>query len=196
MQEILVPTRCWWAQNSQLEIVYHDTQWGVPTHDDKILFEFLLLEGAQAGLSWATILKKREGYRRAFAGFDITQVARFGEETYQALLMNAEIVRNRSKIKSAIQNARVVLNIQEEFGSFDSFLWRFVDGVPRHNAWNSRSEIPVQTPESDALSKELKRRGCNFVGSTICYSFMQAMGMVNDHTTDCFRWHELQASQE
>jgi DNA-3-methyladenine glycosylase I len=196
MQEILVPTRCWWAQNSQLEIVYHDTQWGVPTHDDKILFEFLLLEGAQAGLSWATILKKREGYRRAFAGFDITQVARFGEETYQALLMNAEIVRNRSKIKSAIQNARVVLNIQEEFGSFDAFLWRFVDGVPRHNAWNSRSEIPVQTPESDALSKELKRRGCNFVGSTICYSFMQAMGMVNDHTTDCFRWHELQASQE
>ncbi len=183
--------RCAWAGNDPLYRAYHDREWGVPVHDDRILFEFLTLEGAQAGLSWITILRKREAYRAAFAGFDPELVARFDEAKAAELLANPGIVRNRLKVESTITNARAFLKVQEEFGSFDAYQWRFVDGRPMRNAWRSMAEVPASTPESDALSRDLKRRGFRFVGTTICYSHMQAIGMVNDHTVDCFRWREL-----
>ncbi len=184
--------RCAWSGSDPLYVAYHDEEWGVPVHDDVTLFEFLTLEGAQAGLSWSTILKKRENYRKAFDGFDIQKIAQYDDTKIQELLQNPGIVRNRLKVRSVVKNANVVLRIQEEFGSFDAFLWRYVDGRPKQNAWRTLSEIPTHTPESDAMSKDLKKRGCSFVGSTICYAFMQAVGMVNDHTTDCFRYTEVQ----
>lgn len=180
------PTRCSWAR-TPLSIAYHDAEWGVPVHDDRILFEFLTLEGAQAGLSWETILKKREAYRDAFLGFDPARVARFTPARLERLLRNPGIVRNRLKIASAVRNARAALAIQREFGSFDTYLWGFVGGAPRVNRWRTLQQVPARTPESDALSRDLSRRGFTFVGSTICYAFMQAVGMVNDHTIDCFR---------
>jgi DNA-3-methyladenine glycosylase I len=172
-------------------IAYHDTEWGVPVHDDRILFEFLILEGAQAGLSWSTILKKRAAYRQAFAEFDPTRVAAYDESKVAELLANPGIVRNRRKIETAIGNARAFLAIQREFGSFDAYVWRFVGGQPKVNAWRSLAELPATTPESEALSQDLARRGFKFIGSTICYAFMQAVGMVNDHVVDCFRYGEL-----
>lgn len=184
--------RCPWARGEQY-IAYHDQEWGVPVHDDRLLFEFLILEGAQAGLSWETILKKRDNYRAAFDGFDPELVARYDEDRQAALLGNAGIVRNRLKISSAISNAARFLAVQEEFGSFDKYIWGFVDGTPRQNAWQSMDDVPATTAESDAMSKDLKRRGFRFVGSTICYAFMQAAGLVNDHLVDCFRHRELQA---
>ncbi|MBU5613207.1 DNA-3-methyladenine glycosylase I [Geomonas azotofigens] len=186
------PNRCGWAGSDPLYCAYHDLEWGVPVHDDRLLFEFLTLEGAQAGLSWITILRKREGYRRAFAGFDPELVARFSDADLPRLMADPAIVRNRLKIGSTIDNARAFLRVQEEFGSFDAYLWRFVDGVPRQNAWRSLAEVPPRSDLSDQLSRDLKRRGFRFVGSTICYAMMQAVGMVNDHTVDCFRWSQLQ----
>jgi DNA-3-methyladenine glycosylase I len=183
--------RCAWAGNDALYRQYHDTEWGVPLHDDRALFEFLVLEGAQAGLSWITILRKRENYRAAFDGFDATRIAAYGANKIESLLKDAGIVRNRLKIAAAVTNARNFLEVQQEFGSFDSFMWGFVDGTPKQNRWGCHAEIPASTPQSDAMSKELKRRGFKFVGSTICYALMQATGMVNDHTTDCFRYGEL-----
>jgi DNA-3-methyladenine glycosylase I len=183
--------RCAWAGNDALYRQYHDTEWGVPLHDDRALFEFLVLEGAQAGLSWITILRKRENYRAAFDGFDATRIAAYGANKIESLLKDAGIVRNRLKVAAAVVNAQKFLDVQQEFGSFDSFIWSFVDGTPKQNRWGSHAEIPASTPESDAMSKELKRRGFKFVGSTICYALMQATGMVNDHTTDCFRHREL-----
>lgn len=183
--------RCAWSGSDPLYVAYHDEEWGVPVHNDVTLFEFLTLEGAQAGLSWSTILKKRGNYRNAFDGFDIQKIARYDDAKIQALLQNPGIVRNRLKVASVVKNANVVLRLQEEFGSLDAFLWRYVDGKPKQNAWKALSEIPTQTPESDAMSKDLKKCGCSFVGSTICYAFMQAVGMVNDHTIDCFRYTEL-----
>jgi DNA-3-methyladenine glycosylase I len=178
--------RCGWAR-TPLGIAYHDAEWGVPVHDDRILFEFLTLEGAQAGLSWETILNKREAYRDAFLGFDPARVARFTPARVERLLRNPGIVRNRLKIDSTVLNARAVLAVQRECGSLDAYLWAFVDGRPRVNRWRTLEEVPARTPESDALSRDLKRRGFGFVGSTICYALMQAVGMVNDHTVDCFR---------
>ena len=183
--------RCSWCGDNPLYIDYHDNEWGVPLHDDRALFEMLVLEGAQAGLSWLTILKKRNNYRTAFNQFEVNVVAHYGDHDIQRLLNDKGIVRNRLKIEAAIKNARAVIAIQEEFGQFDTYLWRFVDNAPLRNRWNHVSEIPVQTAESEALSKDLKRRGCSFVGPTICYAFMQAVGMVNDHTTDCFRYPSL-----
>jgi len=184
--------RCAWVGNDTLYQAYHDTEWGAPLHDDRLLFEFLVLEGAQAGLSWSTILRKREAYRQAFAGFDPVLVASFDDARIVGLLANPGIVRNRLKIASAITNARAFLTVQEQFGSFDAYLWRFVDGAPLRNAWSSVAEVPARTDLSEILSRDLKRRGFSFIGSTICYAFMQAVGMVNDHTTDCFRWKELE----
>lgn len=186
------PTRCAWVNDDQLYRDYHDLEWGVAVHSDRLLFEFLTLEGAQAGLSWITVLRKRESYRAAFSGFDPTVVACFDEAQQLKLLQNPGIIRNRLKIASTITNARAFLQVQEEFGSFDTYLWHFVDGRPVQNAWRSIKEVPASTPVSDALSHDLKKRGFRFVGSTICYAFMQAVGMVNDHTVDCFRWQELQ----
>ena len=186
------PKRCSWAGDDALYRAYHDTEWGVPLHDDRALFEFLILEGAQAGLSWITILKKRENYRAAFDNFDATRVARYDANQIESLRQNAGIVRNRLKVQSAVVNAQKFLEVQQEFGSFDAFVWRFVDGRTKQNAWRSMAEVPASTPESDAMSRELKRRGFKFVGSTICYAFMQATGMVNDHITDCYRHKELQ----
>lgn len=183
--------RCAWAGDDPLYVDYHDQEWGVPVHDDRTLFEFLILEGAQAGLSWITILRKRENYRRAFDGFDPERVARYRPAKVEKLLADPGIVRNRLKVESAVTNARAFLAVREEFGSFDRFLWPFVGGEPKVNAWRSLAELPASTPESDALSKELKRRGFKFVGSTICYAFMQAVGMVNDHTVDCFRYRQV-----
>lgn len=183
--------RCEWANGSELYQAYHDNEWGIEVHDDQVLFEFLVLEGAQAGLSWSTILKKREGYRKAFDNFDIRKISAYKEETIVALLANPDIVRNRLKIKSVMTNARAFLKLQEEFGSFDTYIWSFVNGVPIQNAWNNVHEIPANTPKSDAMSKDLKKRGFTFVGSTICYAFMQAVGMVNDHVTGCFRYRML-----
>jgi DNA-3-methyladenine glycosylase I len=185
--------RCDWARKP-LDIEYHDREWGTPVHDDRLLFEFLILEGAQAGLSWSTILAKREGYRKAFANFDARKVARFDEKRSAKLLENPDIVRNRLKIAAAIQNARAFRAVQKEFGSFDAFVWRFVDGAPKVNAWKTLQQVPARTEISDALSKELARRGFKFVGSTICYAFMQAVGMVNDHLVTCFRRAELLGS--
>jgi DNA-3-methyladenine glycosylase I len=184
-------TRCAWVGSDPLYPAYHDKEWGVPVRDDRRLFEFLVLEGAQAGLSWITILRKRAGYRAAFAGFDPEQVARFDEAQVAQLLANPGIVRNRLKVASAITNARAFLKIQEEFGSFADYQWRFVDNKPIINGWRRITEIPASSPVSDAMSRDLKKRGFRFVGSTICYAHMQAVGMVNDHTVDCFRWHEL-----
>jgi DNA-3-methyladenine glycosylase I len=186
-----MPTRCHWAGTDPLYIDYHDQEWGVPVHDDRLLFEFLVLEGAQAGLSWITILKKRENYRAAFDGFDPHKVARYGEEKIAKLMANPGIIRNRLKIASAIHNAQALLRVQEEFGSFDAYIWRFVDGHPKKNAWRSMAEIPAETQESAALSKDLVKRGFRFVGPTICYAHMQATGMVNDHVVDCFRYNEV-----
>lgn len=183
--------RCAWAGTDPLYCAYHDREWGVPVHDDRLLFEFLTLEGAQAGLSWITILRKREAYRQAFAQFDPVVVAGFDQAKVAELLANPGIVRNRLKVGSTISNAAAFLKVQEEFGSFDAYLWRFVEGRPVQNSWKSLAEVPARTPVSDALSKDLKKRGFRFVGSTICYALMQAVGMVNDHTVDCFRWREL-----
>ena len=183
--------RCEWSGNNPLYIAYHDEEWGVPAHDDRHLFEMLLLEGAQAGLSWLTILKKRENCRKAFHSFDPEKVAAYSERDVQRLLSDSGIVRNRLKIEAAIKNARGIRKIQEEYGTLAVFLWRYVDGTPRQNNWKSMAELPTRTPQSDAMSKDLKRRGFNFVGPTICYSFMQAIGMVNDHVVDCFRHAEV-----
>jgi DNA-3-methyladenine glycosylase I len=181
--------RCWWAQNP-LSIRYHDEEWGVPSHDDQHLFEMIVLEGAQAGLSWDTILKKRENYRRAFSNFEIDKVARFNGNKVRQLMANEGIVRNRMKIESAIQNARAVKEIQKEFGSLDRFIWQFAP-PPRKQALASVKQVQARTAESDRLSKELQKRGLRFVGSTICYAFMQAVGMVNDHLAECFRYREI-----
>ncbi len=183
--------RCSWAESSPLERDYHDQEWGVPLHDDQRLFEFLILEGAQAGLSWSTILNKRDGYRQAFDHFDVETVAAYDDEKIKQLLTNPAIVRNRLKINSTIGNARVFLQVQQEFGSFDDYIWRFVDFSPIHNTWPDQSSVPATTPLSDIMSKDLKKRGFKFVGSTICYALMQATGMVNDHTTDCFRHQQI-----
>jgi DNA-3-methyladenine glycosylase I len=182
--------RCAWARND-LAIQYHDEEWGVPVHDDQRLFEFLVLEGAQAGLSWDTILKKREHYRLAFDEFDAARIARYKQRKIVRLLADPGIVRNRLKIASAVQNARAFTKIQEQAGSFDRYIWQFVDGRPRTNAWKSLRQVPARTPQSDAMSKDLQKRGFNFVGSTICYAFMQAVGMVNDHVVDCFRYRTM-----
>lgn len=184
-------TRCDWCGTDPLYVKYHDDEWGLPLHDDHRLFELLILEGAQAGLSWLTILKKRENYRRAFHGFDPQEIAKYSTQDVQRLLADPGIVRNRLKIESTIKNARGILAIREEFGSFDSFIWRFVDHQPRQNEWHSLTELPAKTTLSDSISKELKERGFNFVGSTICYAFMQAVGMVNDHIVGCFRHDEV-----
>ena len=181
------PVRCAWAR-TPLGIAYHDLEWGVPVHDDNTLFEFVTLEGAQAGLSWETILRKREGYRQAFAGFDAAKVARFRAARVARLLENPAIVRNRLKIGSTVRNAKAFLAVQREFGSFDAYVWSFVGGRPRMNGWKTHQQVPARTPESDSLSWDLLSRGFKFVGSTICYAFMQAVGMVNDHTIDCFRY--------
>jgi DNA-3-methyladenine glycosylase I len=182
--------RCPWAK-TELYKQYHDTEWGVPVHDERVLFEFLILEGAQAGLSWETILNKRNNYREAFDNFDPVKVAKYGDKKKESLLANAGIVRNRLKIDAAIQNAKMFLEVQKEFGTFDKYIWGFVDHQPKHNAWNSIKQVPAKTAESDALSKDLKKRGFKFVGTTICYAFMQAVGMVNDHLTGCFRHAEV-----
>lgn len=187
--------RCEWARND-LTIRYHDEEWGVPVHDDRVLFEFLLLEGAQAGLSWDTILKKREAYRKAFSGFDPARIARYNEARIERLLENAGIVRNRLKIESAVGNAKAFLKVAKEFGSFDRYIWGFTGGAPKVNAWETLKQVPAKTSESDAMSKDLKKRGFNFVGSTICYAFMQAVGIVNDHTLNCFRRSVLKACGE
>ena len=189
MSKASVP-RCGWARDP-LMIVYHDAEWGVPQHDDHVLFEFLILEGAQAGLSWSTILNKRVAYRRAFHRFDPRRVARYDEGRVKELLANEGIVRNRLKIVSAVKNAQAFLEVQKEFGSFDRYIWGFVGGTPRRNRWRQMSQVPARTAESDAMSKDLRKRGFTFVGSTICYAFMQATGMVNDHLVSCFRYREL-----
>jgi DNA-3-methyladenine glycosylase I len=183
--------RCPWAK-TDLYAHYHDSEWGVPVHDDRLLFEFLILEGAQAGLSWETILKKRENYRAAFDRFDPAAVARYGQKKRMGLLADSGIVRNRLKIEAAIQNAKMFLAVQGEFGTFDEYIWGFVGNQQKQNSWTSIKEVPAKTPESDAMSKDLKRRGFKFVGSTICYAFMQAVGMVNDHLVGCFRHNETQ----
>jgi len=189
----MILNRCEWGTSSALYIDYHDSEWGVPVHDERKLFEFLILEGAQAGLSWSTILNKRQAYIEAFDNFEPSKVASYDNAKVQALLANPGIVRNRLKIQAAIQNARSFLEVQDQFGSFDTYIWQFVDGKPIQNCWKSPQEIPATTRESDAMSKELKKRGFTFAGSTICYAFMQAVGMVNDHIVDCFRWEEVQA---
>jgi DNA-3-methyladenine glycosylase I len=183
--------RCFWAGHSQEEQVYHDAEWGSPVRDDLRWFEFLLLESAQAGLSWLTILRKRHGYRDAFEGFDPAKVAAFDSRKLGELLANPGIVRNRAKLQSAIGNARAFLTVQEGFGSFNDYIWRFVDGAPIQNAWTCHSAIPAHTDLAICLSKDLKKRGFRFVGPTICYAFMQATGMVNDHTVECYRWQQL-----
>jgi len=183
-----VPTRCAWANGGPLEIEYHDTEWGVPSRDDRHLFEMLILEGAQAGLSWSTILRKREKYRKAFAGFDPIKVARFDARKRAALMRDPGIVRNRLKIEATVANARQVLAVQEEHGSLAAYLWQFVDGRPVVNAWTAMGQVPAETAASRAMSKALIKRGFRFVGPTICYAFMQATGMVNDHVTTCFRY--------
>jgi DNA-3-methyladenine glycosylase I len=180
--------RCEWTGAKELEVAYHDTEWGVPLHDEQKLFEFLVLEGMQAGLSWSTILNKRENFRAAFHHFDVARVARYTQRDIERLLQNAGIIRNRLKIAATINNAQRFIEVQNEFGSFDAYIWRFVDGKPIKNGWRSMKEIPAKTPLSDAISKDLLKRGFKFVGSTIVYAHMQATGMVNDHTVDCFRY--------
>lgn len=187
--------RCAWSLHSDIYVAYHDEEWGVPLHDDRQLFEFLVLEGAQAGLAWITILRKRENYRRAFDQFDPEKIARYDDAKVEVLLQDPGIVRNRLKVQAAIGNARACLAVAEEFGSFDRYIWQFVEGRPLVNRWQSMSELPARTPISDAMSKDLLKRGFKFVGSTICYAYMQATGMVNDHTVDCFRWQELAGTE-
>jgi DNA-3-methyladenine glycosylase I len=184
------PIRCGWARND-LSIQYHDEEWGVPQHDDRVLFEFLILEGAQAGLSWDTILRKRQNYRASFDRFDAAKVVRYDRRRIEQLLKNDGIIRNRLKIAATVQNAKAFLEVKKEFGTFDRYIWQFVGGKPLVNAWKELKQVPAKTPESDAMSKDLKRRGFTFVGSTICYAFMQAVGLVNDHLVGCFRYKEL-----
>ena|SRR5271157_1454875 len=186
--------RCSWAGGDPIMIAYHDEEWGVPVHDDRLFFEFLSLEGAQAGLSWSTILKKRENYRAAFDNFDPKKIAGYGEDKILQLLQNPGIVRNRVKVRSTVINARAILAVQDEFGSFDTYIWRFVGDKTIHNGWESSADVPSKTREAEAMSKDLKSRGFQFVGPTICYAFMQATGMVNDHSSDCFRFQELGGS--
>lgn len=190
------PRRCGWAGDwdsvHPVMTTYHDTEWGVPLHDDRKLFEFLVLDAAQAGLSWRTVLMKRENYRKAFDGFDASKIARYTDQRLRKLLQNPGIIRNRLKVKSAVINARCFLAVREEFGSFERYIWRFVGGKPRINCWRSLKQLPARTKESDAMSEDMKQRGFTFVGSTICYAFMQATGMVNDHTIHCFRYREVQ----
>lgn len=188
--------RCEWAIKTEIEQRYHDQEWGVPVHDDRMLFEFLILEGAQAGLSWSTILKKREGYRKAFHGFDAQKISRYTEADVLRLIANPEIIRNRLKIKATITNAQAFLQVQELFGSFDRFIWQFVDGKPIQNAWERITGVPASSVESAAMSKELQKRGFKFVGTTICYAFMQAVGMVNDHVVGCFRYEQIKGKDE
>ncbi len=183
--------RCEWANKNDLEMSYHDNEWGVPIHDDRSLFEFLVLEGAQAGLSWSIILRKREGYRKAFDNFDARQISRYPEAVVSRLLANPEIIRNRLKVNAIVTNARAFLRVQEEFGSFDRYIWQFVNGRPIQNSWKKMTEIPSSSPESEAMNKDLQKRGFKFVGTTICYAFMQAVGMVNDHVVGCFRHDEV-----
>lgn len=185
-------SRCGWSEGDPLYVAYHDEEWGVPVHDDRALFELLTLEGAQAGLSWITILRKRERYRDVFHGFDPALVAEFDDARVQDLLQDPGIVRNRLKVGSTVSNARAFLQVQAEFGSFDRYIWQFVDGHPKQNSWPTLEHVPAETPESKAMSKDLKRRGFRFVGPTICYAFMQAAGLVNDHITTCFRYHQLE----
>ena len=187
------PVRCRWSLGDELYESYHDEEWGVPLHDDRKLFEFLVLEGAQAGLSWITVLKKRPAYRLAFDNFDFTRVAEYDEGRISSLLENPAIIRNKLKIRSAIRNARAFIKVREEFGTFNDYIWDFVDGKPVQNAWQQGSGIPAETPLSNKISRDLKRRGFNFVGPTIVYAHMQATGMVNDHTTDCFRHEQVKA---
>lgn len=183
--------RCEWADQSELLQSYHDHEWGVAIHDDRSLFEFLVLEGAQAGLSWSTILKKREDYRKAFDNFDAGKISRYSEDDISRLLGNSGIIRNKLKIKAAIANARAFLQVKEEFGSFDHYIWQFVNGMPVQNSWKKMTDIPASTPESEAMSRDLQKRGFKFVGKTICYAFMQAVGMVNDHVVGCFRHKDI-----
>ncbi|MHC4259251.1 MAG: DNA-3-methyladenine glycosylase I [Planctomycetota bacterium] len=185
--------RCGWPGDSALMQAYHDTEWGVPLHDDRKLFEFIVLDGAQAGLSWLTVLKKRENYRKAFDGFDPVKTARYSEKKIERLLQDPGIIRNRLKVKSAVQNAKAFLKVQKEFGSFDAYIWQFVNHKPIQNRFKKLSDLPAKTAESDAMSKDMKKRGFNFVGSTICYAFMQAAGMVNDHCVHCFRYKPIAA---
>lgn len=187
--------RCEWAGSDPLYLAYHDREWGVPLHDDRKLFEMLILEGAQAGLAWITILRKRENYRRAFDGFDPGKIARYTDKRLAKLLLDEGIVRNRLKVAAARTNAKAFLGVQDEFGSFDDYIWRFVDGRPVQNRWRAMSQLPAKTAESDAMSRDLKKRGFSFVGSTICYAFMQAIGMVNDHVVDCFRYQEVKSTR-
>jgi DNA-3-methyladenine glycosylase I len=187
----VITKRCAWVGSDPLMVEYHDREWGVPSHDDRKHFEFLVLEGAQAGLSWSIVLRKREGYRRTFSEFDPAKVARYTEKRIQKLIQDPAIIRNRMKIESAVRNARAFLAVQEEFGSFDAYSWRFVDGRPRWNRWKASRQIPVTSPESDAFSRDLKGRGFRFVGSTVIYAHMQAIGMVNDHLVECFRYRDL-----
>lgn len=184
-------TRCKWVTADPLYISYHDEEWGVPVHDDGKLFEMIVLDGAQAGLSWLTVLKKRENYRKAFDNFEVEKVAMYDDQKFEELMSNAGIIRNRLKITSAITNAQAYIRVQKEFGSFDAYIWKFVGDEPRLNAWQSVKDIPARTNESDVMSKDLIKRGFKFVGSTICYAFMQAAGLVNDHTVDCFRYSEV-----
>ncbi len=186
--------KCDWALSSELEEHYHDLEWGVPIHDDRLLFEFLILEGAQAGLSWSTILKKRDGYRKAFDNFNVEKVALYDSEKTKQLLNNVDIVRNKLKVNAAITNAKAFLKIQQQYGTFDRYIWQFVEARPIQNAWQQHNQIPVTTVESEKMSKTLKQKGFKFVGATICYAYMQAIGMVNDHTTDCFRYQQLKGA--
>jgi DNA-3-methyladenine glycosylase I len=188
--------RCEWAHGNEFEQSYHDNEWGVAIHDDRSLFEFLVLEGAQAGLSWSTILRKREGYRKAFDNFDARKISQYSETDVSRLLVNSEIIRNKLKINATITNARAFLQLQEQFGSFDHYIWQFVNGRPIQNSWKKMTDIPSSTPESAAMSKDLQKRGFKFIGTTICYAFMQAVGMVNDHVVGCFRYEELKNKGE
>jgi DNA-3-methyladenine glycosylase I len=191
MKEEKMKSRCKWAETDPLYRVYHDTEWGAPVHDERLLFEFLILEGAQAGLSWLIVLKKRTAYRKAFDNFDPQRVARYDAKKIKELLSNEKIIRNRLKIEAAVQNGKAFLVVQKEFGSFAAYVWDFVGGKPIKNSWQTEGQVPAKTRESTILSDDLKRRGFQFVGPTICYAFMQAVGMVNDHTVDCFRYHEV-----
>jgi len=185
--------RCGWSISDPLMIDYHDNEWGVPVHDERKHFEMIVLDGAQAGLSWQTVLKKREAYRKAFDNFDYRKVALYDDKKIKELLNNTGIIRNRLKVSSAIKNAKAFLEVRKEFGTFDKYIWQFVGGSTIHNSWKSLKELPAKTPESDTMSKDMKKRGFNFIGSTICYAYMQAAGMVNDHTTECFRHKELRS---
>ena len=188
--------RCSWVGSDPLMIAYHDTEWGVPVHDDEKLFEFMVLDAMQAGLSWRIVLKKRENFEKALEGFDLSKIAKYGDRDLERLVTNAEIIRNRQKLAATITNARSAITVQQEFGSLDTYLWQFVDGRPTLNAWTETSQVPAKSPVAEVMSKDLKKRGFKFVGPTICYAFMQAAGLVNDHLTTCFRFEELANSSE